>query len=283
MITIDIQEDNFNKKSTSSYDLSILLGMDSFVYFIGDVQRNVLAYKTYVFEEKEKDFSKLKAPLQAVLLNDKLLKLPYRKIKLSLLHPISTLIPNALYDENQKVAYLDKLTKLSDDDIIKVDELADLEMKNVYLVNKDITKLIRSYFPNAKFFHSTSALLLGLKKYVQHTNGQMIFGNVRDKTIQIIYFDGNNLVFSNRFEFHSAKDFIYYVMNVYDQFNLKPETVPFVISGEVVAESEIYHLLYRYIRNLKMIKLPGAYQFGTQMKGHNQHFYFDLLSLDLCE
>jgi len=50
-----------------------------------------------------------------------------------------------------------------------------------------------------------------------------------------------------------------------------------------VEDSEIYHLLYRYIRHLKIIELPQSIQFGEAVTKQNPHFFFDLFSLHLCE
>ncbi|MEL6924570.1 MAG: DUF3822 family protein [Bacteroidota bacterium] len=279
MIAADIQESNFNKNLTNGYDLSILLGMDSFIYSISDESRQVLALRAYSFEKAVSDFSRIITALQELLQQDKKLQLAYRKVRLGLVNKKSTLVPNPFFDENQKATYLDKVTRLSDSDLIKVDHLEPLAAKNVYLVNRDVIKLLRNQFPNLQLYHSFSSLLLGLRQNTEHSTGATLYGNVREQVLQLVYFDGKDLVFSNSFGFHSSKDFIYFVMNVYHQFKLSPEEVPFVISGQIVEDSEIYHLLYRYIRHLKIIELPAQFQIGQELAREPQHFYFDLFSL----
>ena len=279
MTTIDIQEVNFNKKSTSLYDLSILLGVDSFIYCISDSNHQVLALKNYTFDKTVNNFSKLKIPLAEIIKKDSNLQVSYNSVKLALLNKATTLVPQMLYDDKQKASYMDKVTKLKDDQLIKTDQLDRLSANNVYLANRDVTTLLRNTFPNLQIYHAITPLLLGFRQMMSQLTGQNLFGNIRDNLVQLFYFDGHDLVFSNSFEFHSSKDFIYYVMNAYHQFELSPDEIPFYMSGQIVEDSEIYHLLYRYIRNLKKVELPGSLQLGTQMENQEPHFYFDLFSL----
>ena len=72
-------------------------------------------------------------------------------------------------------------------------------------------------------------------------------------------------------------------MLLYDQFKLNPETDPIHIAGQIVEDSEIYHLLYRYVRHLNLVSGPSYYRFSQLFDTLPQHFYFDLYSLKLCE
>ena len=92
------------------------------------------------------------------------------------------------------------------------------------------------------------------KIWQKNKTGAGIFLNIKQRQVHIVVFEGADFVFSNIFAFESANDFVYYILLVYDQFKLKPEIDPVYISGQVVKESEIYKLLYRYVRNIHMLQ-----------------------------
>jgi len=282
-IITDIIEDDFIKRSTSSYDLSILVGMDSFFYIVNDGQQNVLVLKSYQFDDRVDSFEALKQPFQKIFLEDKLLQMPFLRTKVAFINNKSTLVPSRLFDDKGKEAYLEHLLRLADDDVVQVDDLPILDTKNVYAVNKPVLNIARSYFPNATFFHSFSALLLGYMKLTEHQSGHNIFLNIKGNLQQITVFENNKLLFSNAFEFKNSKDFIYYVMLIYDQFNLKAESTPLTISGLIVENSEIYRLLYRYVRHINLVSTPSYLRFANKINAVPKYFYFDLFSLKLCE
>lgn len=282
-LTLEILENTFNSKNTGDYTLSILLGMDSLVYTICDHQQAVLVLNSYSLGKEVNHPSKLESALAEVLNSDNLLNLPYREVRVAIQNNSSTLVPDELYDDKQKAAYLVRMAPHSDHDLIKVDDLRNLQLKNVYLVPKGIINRIRDHFTNVKFYHSFTPVLQQYKKIAGSRIGQTIFANVRQQQVQICYFDGKELVFNNSFPFLSSKDFIYFVLNVFHQFNLKPEAIPVILSGQIVEDSEIYKLLYRYIRHIQLINLPDDNRLGEQFDSVPHHFYFDLLTLTVCE
>ncbi len=278
-----IQEENFAKSSTSSYDLSILVGMDRFFYAVTDGQQHLLLLKSYQLDEKASSISKFKESLQRVFLNDKLLQLPFHKTYLSFVNHKSTLVPHRLFDENQKETYLQQLIQLGEDDYIDVNYIAPLDVHLVYSISHTILKEIRAYFPTATIYHAQTPLLFGYRKLMEHQQGHQIFLNVKMELLQLALFDGPNLIFCNNFNYHASKDFIYYVMLIFDQFDLKPESTPIHLSGLIETNSEIYQQLFRYVRHLNFIQQPSFIRFGAQSSTMQTYFYYDLFCLKLCE
>ncbi|MFT6149381.1 MAG: hypothetical protein ACJAUH_002072, partial [Saprospiraceae bacterium] len=63
-----------------------------------------------------------------------------------------------------------------------------------------------------------------------------------------------------------------------NQLNLSTENSKLFLSGEVMQNSRIYKLLYRYIRKIEFISRPTAFQFDEQFADQPKHFNFDLYS-----
>ena len=72
-------------------------------------------------------------------------------------------------------------------------------------------------------------------------------------TPQIAYFYyqvGKKPTFYNSFQYKNKEDLLYYILLVYKMLELDTNSYPLILSGMIEKESEIYHLLYQYIRNV---------------------------------
>ena len=281
-LSVDIVDDSFSKKSSSAYKLSILLGVDRLSYLVYDNNLKPLVLKSYQLGQKVGTKSILEIELKKIFSEDKKLKLDYGAANLAIVNTKSTLIPDSLYEETEKSAYLDKMLDFQKSDNVKVDHLSSIEANNIFAINKGLLYQLVGYFPNIHVHHVFTPLLLGYQKIAAKLDKKKVFVNVSGGLVQVVHFDGENLVFNNSFEFKSSKDFIYYVLLVLNQFKLKPEEVHLSISGHVMEDSEVYHLLYRYVRHLDMVNVPSHFKAGKKFAAVPHHFYFDLYSLQLC-
>ncbi len=282
-VNFEIVESNFVKKYTDTYDLSILVGMDRFSFLVSDPQQNILLLRSYAFASGITGLDKLSDSLKEIYISDELLKQSYQTVRIGILDQRSTLVPSDLFDPEQKEVYLKNVVENIEDDTINFDALKPLGMVNLYATNTDFINQLYGYFPNAKINNAGSSLILGHRKIAENRTGRQICLNVRQGLLQISLFDNKELLFYNSFIYESSQDFIYYVMLVFDQFQLKPEGNTVHISGQIVQDSEIYHLLFRYIRHLEMMPIPDYYKLGAKGSKMEDYQYFDLFSLKLCE
>ena len=277
----NIVEDSFSLNSSSSYDLSILVGIDRFFYTIIDETSRILVFRDYSFSNKG-SFLLLKSPLKLTLVNDKLLGLNYKTTKIGLLSRASSLVPEPLFEESGFRQYLDNSQETLDTDNVAFDSINEIEAMNVYGFDAEIWRLLNTYFPKAKFFHASTPLLTALKKLPEFQSGKHLFINVVGQVIQIVHFDSGKLMFYNTFTYQTANDFIYFIMLVIEQLGLRPEKIPTTVSGEIMDDSGIYHQLKRYIKVLEFNKRPSFLKFSENFEKIPPHFFFDLFSLKLC-
>lgn len=280
-IGIDIYEESFVKNATSSYNLSALVGADRFSFFAYDqAQQKVHLLKSYTgFSSQSETATTL---LHDVYTRDALLKSAYGNQLIAINNDQNTLVPNRFYDQSQQSTYLQKLIEVTEEYTIQVDDIPDLDIKNVYLIDNGLKSLLESYFPGATLMHASTLFIKGTKVLSGHRSGAQCYLNVMANQFQIVVYDGQELVFSNSYDYQTSNDFIYYAMLVFDQFKLKPEVVPLYLCGQIVENSEIYRLLYRYIRHIHFIQLPNFLNFGPRLKKQTVHQYFNLYCTKLC-
>jgi Protein of unknown function (DUF3822) len=280
-INQEIVEFAFSQKATRSYELNVLVGSDSIYYVVNDAQLNVLALKSFHFDQGFN--ASIAAGLKSAFFDDPLLKETYRSSKIVFTTPHFTLIPTKFYDENQHAAYFENLTELIGFDQIAVDPIKNIETQNIYLVDSQLVAVTKAILPTAHHHHIFTSLILGFQKIAEHRGGHQVFANIRDGFLQILFFDGRNLIFANSFAFRTPQDVIYFLLNTYEQFKLNPDAISLSISGSLTEHSDIFKYIYRYIRNVAFMPAPPYFRFGQQFTGVPAHFYFDLFSIKLCE
>lgn len=281
MITREIIEDLFSARNTLSYELSILIGVDSFDYVLTDAGHQVLALLTSSFDPAKSTLSEQIRQEQER--KHQLLKHSYKNVKVAYANEKMTLIPSRLYNDAERLTYLSQTITLKADDEIRVNDLPVLQAKNVFAIPNAIIDLVQQHFSGVRVFHLTSALLTGFRQSITPSERQFrVLVHLSGDLLYITLFDHAHLFFCNCFTYKNAKDFLYYILLVFKQFNLNPEETPLWLSGRLVPDSEIYRLLYRYIRHLHFVRLPAFYQAGPKLSEEPAHFYFDLLSINLC-
>lgn len=279
MISLDFIEDSFLKKNATTYNLSVLIGADRFSFLLLDKNQNVVVLRSYSLEEGQD----IKTIFRKTYLQDEILKLNYASVKVAVNNAKHTLVPSSLFDSKEMTTYLEKMVELDPSDKVKVDDLHFIEAKNVFTFDREIESLIAEPFKNARLFHGSTAFIKGAYLLAGKQEGFNLYINVMNRKLNILLFEKKNLLFNNSFSFQSVRDFVYYVMLVLDQFKVNPETVPAFLCGQIMRESEIFKLLYRYIKNIDFLEAPEELRFRSQYEALNAYKFFDLFSLRLCE
>ncbi len=278
-----IQEINnglFTKSLTHEYRLSLNIGTNGISYMIYDSLNKVFYYKKIEIKEKEDYIQSIKN----IFAGEEKLHLPYKIVKLSLNSHSFTLMPKRLFKKDDISLYLNTTGELNNkESFLSFDEISFNSCYLAYAWGKEMTKLLKNYFPNSSMHHKVTCLIHGWHEQSKLKEGNKVYIHVDLNYFTISFFREKNLIFINRFQYNSAADFLYYVLMVYSQFELKPDNDPLFISGNIVQNSEIYQKLYRYIRHIQFISSPAYFDFDKSFVNLSHYFNFDLYSLKLCE
>ncbi len=278
-ITYNIFEDDFNKNQTHSYDLSILIGKDRLSYLISNQQQQALALRAYQLTDPQPQ-----APLKRLLVEDSIIRQKFRSVKVGLFSPRFSLVPLSLFSESGAADYLEQTTNLQRNDKVLADTINSLKAANIFAFDEQYIKGIVEYFPDARFFHVSTGLINNFIANFDSKTSKNIYLNIYDHYVMITVVEEGQLLFHNIFSFKASPDCLYYVLLVYKQLGLTPQKDPLNIVGELVIDSEIYKLLYKYIKTIHFINRPNFYVFGEKIQeSFPQNFFFDLYSLKLCE
>lgn len=270
MINFDITEYNYAKKDTDQYQLSILYGMDSFAYIIQDAKQTVVALREYFWPEERQPPSFWE--------DDDRLHGTYRQIKVAFSKGIFTIVPQRLYQEEEKATYLGHLSKIRRSGNILSDNVAQYQAELVYEVEESALEEVDRYFARAPKKNLHSVLLEAMRNHAAMQRSYHLVLFVSRKQLMVYAFDRTNPMLVNAYPYRSAQDFLYYVLLVYEQLGLSTREVPLFLAGRILEDSDIYRLLSRYVKQVDFLS-PAAVKRGPQLERHPLHFFFDLFAL----
>ncbi|MBR9919191.1 MAG: DUF3822 family protein [Bacteroidetes bacterium] len=278
MIAFDFIDEQFSKAQAPQCELSILIGMDSLCYFIANHDRKVLLLRRYNYRNDISQFSKLVGPVQEIMASDKQLQLTYRQTRLGFLNTKSTLVPDRLFNERQKASYLRNMVRTDVDEQLFASPIPGFQSVLVYALPGELVRAVQKALPGVQLQHAASGQLNFLSRNNESADTKQVFINVHNNLLQLFLMDGAKLLMYNTFEFRTSRDFVYYVLLVYDQFELATDKVPIHLSGYILENSEIFQLLFRYVKDVKRAD-PGRH---LHLAGHlrtQAHMYMDLFCL----
>jgi len=269
--------DSFVVTKTSTYHLSFMLNQSGYSYCIVDsVRRNCVGIKNINFNNiasKEDYYKNIEKHLE----EDIFLAKPYKSIDFIYASEKSTLVPEKLFDKKRLKDHFCFLEQLNDYEELHFNKLKRTDAVNIFSIPSYITTLMVNKFPELKFYHQASTFIDNtLKKSIDI--GAMIGIMIFDNFFDLSYCKSGKLILYNNFEIKTESDFVYHVINVMQQLQVK-KNIPIYLSGNLEKDSKIYLLLSKYHKNLKIVKITDNSDCKFSFKEVPEHFLTNLLNI----
>lgn len=235
--------------------------------------------KTY-FAFQQLDLSTI-ADLEVFLKGLNTIDKPFQSTSLSLVNNLYTLVPKGLFQEDKESTYLHFNQGYIDSELNS--EL--IESHNtvlVYALSNPYLSSLKHAFPGIKTNHFAKILVnaLSLEKT---DNDENLFIHIQDKRFDVCYIKSQKLHFFNSFEYKTTEDFIYFLLYVMEQLTLNRETCPIKLCGEFVETSSIYETIFKYIRNVELLKRPNHANYSIVLNSIPEQYHYSLFNQYLCE
>lgn len=283
-----IKDDTFNVDKISSYYLSLQVNHSLFRFCVTDTERN----RCLLLEDFQ--LNNITSPDQLIKVlgeiydDHHILQAGYWKsIKLAIKNPYFSLVPNALFDKEFLKEYLELncLVKKDGTEEILYYKQNSTDAVNIFPADKKILDWFIKSYPtqSIKIVHHTSPLIEGLLINTSSNEEPSVFIYAEKSMFTLLVVKNKKLEFINSFTFNTTEDFVYYVMFVFDQLQLNPDTSNITLWGDIVPDSPIYKKLYKYIRKISLGQKPKSLYFGYHFDEILDHSFFDLYNMHLCE
>jgi len=180
-----------------------------------------------------------------------------------------SLVPTSLFDENKASEYLKFNTKILSNDFISYDEIDGQNAVVVYVPLVNINNFMFEQYGSFEYYHSSTLLVQNFLNAEKHAQDIKVYLHILKEQVDCIIINKGKLVLCNSYSYKTPEDFIYYVLFCFEQLKLNPETVSAILCGDISEESEIFAILYTYVREIKFLEhsLPKLAEEQTQ-----QHF-----------
>ena len=146
-----------NRKLNESQNLKINVSLNELTVILKSVSENTTIFsKNLKFPENSSTdvlLDKLKLCLEKLELRNVL------KVKLVVNNDLSVLVPNNIYDNDLKLNYLKFNSEVLENDTAEVDELIEIDAKNVYIPYANINNFLIDKFGSFEFYHYTTLLI----------------------------------------------------------------------------------------------------------------------------
>jgi len=280
-----VKDDKFNVEKIDLYNLSLQISEDLFRVCITDTKNNrCLLLEDYQFTEV-KTVSDLINQLELIFDDHHVLKAGYWKsIKLSIKNKSFSLVPDSLFDKDYLKEYLNINCTINGKEIYYHKQKT-TDTVNIFPADKKLIEWFKAKYPlkPIRFFHYTSSFIEGLMIDKALQEERSVFIASEKNFLTVLVKKNKRLEFCNTFYYATPEDFIYFVLFVFDQLKLNPESTPVTLWGEVTSDSPVYSKLYKYIRNISFGKKPTTLTFGYQFDEVFDHKFYDLYNMHFCE
>ncbi len=217
-----------------------------------------------------------------IIKSEELLRLTYKSVRMLWQSQCATLVPAPLYEAGAEKNYLQFNQNLNEGDVVLSDKMRTVDAYNIFGVPAELLSVVRSLRP--LMHHHASVLVEALLVLNRNNiNPQQVFVNVHAGFFDLVVIEDRKLRFCNSFAFSSAEDFIYFVLFVFEQLKIIPGQTTLTLSGDILKNSAIYDILYKYIRQIDFAQPIEQVRDSYILLDLPTYQYQNLFNTILCE
>lgn len=267
---------------TQSYYLSIQVSLNGLSFCILDPVRNKYIALSHQNFETDLIFDDFLNTIKEYIEKNDLLNHTFKSTKLIWLTNKNTLIPNSFFKKENLKKYFEFNQKLDDLDEIHYKKLKYVDAYSIFIVPNQIANIFIKQFPDLNFYNQQMPFIEHtLFKY--HSELKKVFVNINDEFIDMSITENGKLLFYNNFVYKTESDIIYFIMYVFDQFNLNTENTELILSGFIDKKTSIYSKLKGFISHMRFNKLSEDFSYSYTFNQVPPQSFTNLFNLHLCE
>lgn len=282
-----IKDEKFDVDDLHHYSLILQIGIRDFQICIVDSRKNrCLLLEDFILASVS-SYQQLIQVLEAIYDDHELLKAGFWKnIKVSIKNDKFSLVPTSLFDKASLFEYLKlNVTANPDKDEFLYYKHIKTDAVNVFSVNKIFYQWLAKTYPNTNMgiVPQSSGLIEGVMSQLSHYTPNNVFLYVDRFKLHIITTRKGKLEYYNQFVIKKFSDYIKYLMTVMQGLDHDQKKTPVVMWGYVGKQSPHFHEFAKYIKNLSFGDRPDFLKYGYIFDELQDHHFFDLYSIYLCD
>lgn len=173
---------------------------------------------------------------------------------------LNTFVPTTLFDENALGSYLQYNTKVFPTDYFDFDSIPQIQAENIYVPYVAFNNYFLDVFGSFNFQHINTSLVQHFLAKAVNNDSVEFFVHVAQNHFELVLIKNKKLILFNSYEYQTKEDFIYYILFVFEQLQLNPQTQLIKLYGNITTESDLYQIAYQFVRNVEVANLHTVAQ-----------------------
>lgn len=249
MQNLTFVSEDYTKRKSKDCRLSISIRRDGFSFLITH-KRSVLAYSYKIVAENERTMAFKEFVSQEILQNT------FAAVSIIVVTSKYTLVPKKLYDDSMWERYSDLNFNHDTNESVITYESSNSDIVVLFTIETDFWAMCRTAFkeqPVVSYVPQVAPML----EVAARTRSEKIYISVESSMFTALYAVGKKIRFCNSFDFKNVNDFLFYVMNIYEQLQLDPLTIPVLFSGKISEKSPYYSAVQMFVKYVSMVEREG--------------------------
>ena len=277
---IEIPDRSFELSQTARYTLVFRFIPDGFCFIIFNGLENKVLYFAEI-TEKNKDLF--------ILFKKNATKLPVLKKKFKKIFfiwdtTLYTLLPDSIFEKEN----VTKCWKLNFGELneqthsLFSDKLKLQNIVNIYAIPLNIVNLVTEIFPSVRFLNQQSIHIISSLFECRRENSSRVYLQIHPDFFDALLIQQGKLMLANSFRFQNTDEFLYFAINLFEQFHLNQYETTVVLSGEIGNSDPKVKALQRYLDTIVFKKLSVEILGINPEKTGNSTRYINLFNLPVC-
>ncbi|MEM9858186.1 MAG: DUF3822 family protein [Bacteroidota bacterium] len=282
-----IKDDKFDVDSLHDYNLHIQLGIrDLQIAVVDSTSNKCLILEDFILDPA-KTYSELLTIIKAVFSDHHLLMAGFwKRVRVSIKNSKFSLVPSSLFVKDALLDYLRLNAKVNEStETVLYYKHIKTTAVSVFAINTSVYKWLTELYKNTEvvFMHQSSALIEGVINNAQIHRRESMYLYIDRFKLHVTTLKNNKLEYYNQFSIKQFNDYIRYIMLVMKGLNRSQKTSDVVLWGYIGKQSPHYNEFYKYIKNISFGDRPTYLKYGYMFDEAQDHHFFDLYSMHLCD
>lgn len=283
MHDINLLDETFVKNQSHHYHMSIQTGLNGLSFSILDLQNlKYVGLRNYYFENVD-NVNEIASSFKNVFQKDDLIGLNYKSVSHIYIGGGSTLVPTNYFDEELINEIYKMNFSVAGPHTVMYNKLDEGCIFNIFSYPETLLNVLNQHYSQFRLYHHSTSFLQNVIAESAHLTKPRCFSYIYKGIVNIAIADNKKILFYNTFTVNSITDVVYYILSVYDQFNLVPKNSDLFISSDTDVHDEIFEKLNKYFMNLRFITPSKQFTYSYLFDELYLTRYANLFNVALCE
>ncbi len=267
-----------NDTTNSIHRLSIQVGLNGLSFCTLNVLNSHVDQLQHRTSESIGNPEQLLERATQLIDDESLSQRSFRDVTVIHVNELSAFVPKPFFNKDKLADYLKFNNKILGNDYIDYDMITNNEMVNVYVPYMNVNNFFIDVFGEFEYRHFSSILVEKLLNNTPYQNEATVYVHLQPRHFEVVVVKQKKLLLYNSFSHTTKEDFIYYILFIAEQLQLDPETLQLQLLGDISEESELYEILYTYVRDVRFVTIKNPYSFEDDVAEKLPHQDFVLLN-----